>query len=190
MNESLSTLNGYAAIGKVCARWSDIESFLQMLCNALARFNSHYFENKSADFVLSIAVLHLDVRGRVALAKVLLNGADGMIETGAEIEALLNKIDNDLRLERNRFVHDEWVISPESASRTYIKPKIINTQSRTRELSMATVKNFESIDELEQFAKLLDEIVRQIVAHIRAIDAVWESKEQKIKHLQQAGWGP
>jgi hypothetical protein len=62
----------------------------------------------------------------------------------AEFEGVLNQIDDDLRLTRNRYIHDLWVqeypkdkYSPEP---TIVKrqrgARILKTQSRTRELSL------------------------------------------------------
>lgn len=188
MTTSDNTQRWYAAIGKACTLWSDIEWFLENICSALAPFHSHDFENDRVKFVLSQSILHMDIRNRVAFAKVLLNGAMVPTQISTPLEKLLNQIDNEMRSERNRMVHDEWLISEQWAMRSQIKPKIINTQSRTRELTMTTDKRYETIEELEDFTNTLQNAIDQIIKFCIALEAEWKREGPRIAQLQQAAW--
>ncbi len=59
-----------------------------------------------------------------------------------QLDTTLNEIDNDLRNERNRMVHDFWIKVPQdsTAKRSRFNPRVVNTQSRTKKLEFASFK--------------------------------------------------
>lgn len=95
------------AIGVVCLDWSYLESTANQFLYRLLQIN---------DVKKFQTVCHnIDFRDRLAIIAQLCfiarppNPADRWFNT---LKWCLDKIDNDLRVRRNRFVHDKWILKP------------------------------------------------------------------------------
>lgn len=111
MTDSDSTQRNYAAIGRVCAHWSDVEWFCQRISEVTAPFLAVDLGRKDASLVLTVALAHMDIRNKIATAKVFVERAGISRSLRRDVIRVLNRIDNEHRLERNRFIHDEWIVS-------------------------------------------------------------------------------
>lgn len=151
-----------SAIGRSCYWWSSIEIELQGLCASLARFNDRSFDLEKVWEVLAISLSHMDIRQRVAVAKALAaNGLDP--DLYGEVESLLNHIDNDLRPERNRYVHDEWMMIDDSIVRRKHGAKVIPPQSRQLSVLRSTDRIYGSADEVDEFAQRVAKAVTDLL---------------------------
>jgi len=152
-----------AAIGRSCYWWSSIEIELQELCSNLARFIDRSFEREEVWEVIAISLSHMDIRQRIAVAKALAaNGVDPDLYDS--LERLLNRIDNELRAERNRYIHDQWTVLDETIIRRRQGAKVIRPQSRTLEVRHSYDRAYASIDEVNDFAERLATALSEVLA--------------------------
>ena len=119
-------------IGRLCLVWSRLEVSVMMLLDALLDIPDRTTVN--------ILMGTLDFRGKL---QALIPLAFSKKRNDAWFERLheeVNNIDNALRTERNRMVHDFWTIEPGSpARRMQLAPKVVKDQ-RDKKLTLANVK--------------------------------------------------
>lgn len=102
----------YAKIGEASSLWGSLEQALRSFVADLAMFQNREFDNPDDDsaFVTLITLLgHMEARQLIASAKVLAHwtAIEGFYGKAAKH---LNHIDNELRTQRNRYMHDQWYI--------------------------------------------------------------------------------
>jgi hypothetical protein len=68
----------------------------------------------------------------------------------------MNYLDNDVRPERNRYIHDSWMGDGKSARRTNRSPKIERTQSRTSVLQLWTEREYPDVEQVGHFVRNLE----------------------------------
>jgi hypothetical protein len=163
-------------IGRSSYWWGNIEYTLQSLCVNLARFNGEELNSEPVWGVLSTVLSHMDVRQRIAVAKVLAaQGVDP--DLYGQIERLLNTIDNDLRNERNRFVHDHWQIEDEVIVRRKHGARVIRPQSRTLAIQQSTDRSYGDVAQIAEFTGRVATTFNQLVALERELtdlhDEIW-----------------
>lgn len=163
-------------IGRSSYWWGNIEHTLQTLCVNLARFTGEELESEAVWAVLSTILSHMDVRQRVAVAKVLAaQGVDP--DLYGQIERVLNTIDTDLRNERNRFVHDQWQIEEEAIVRRKHGARVTRPQSRTLAVSQSTDRVYADVAEVARFtgrvAATFDELTRLDRELVDLHDEIW-----------------
>jgi hypothetical protein len=109
-------------VGMVTILWSRLELQADALLAALMGLVD------SAVTVGTIATL--DFRQKLSLCKYL--GFEKKIspEWYAELEAICNEIDNDIRPDRNRCVHDYWLASENNVVQLTVQIKIFRSQAR------------------------------------------------------------
>lgn len=167
-------------IGRSSYWWSNIEHTLQGICVNLARFADEDLESEAVWGVLSTVLSHMDVRQRIAVAKVLAaQGVDP--DLYGQIERLLNTIDNDLRSERNRFVHDHWQMNDEAILRRRYGARVTRPQSRTLTIAQSTDRSYEDVAEVAQFTGRVASVYGQLVSLDRELvelhDEIWPREE-------------
>jgi hypothetical protein len=150
------------AIGEASIRWGDIEFVLHDLCINLAKFHDRQFEQAEAAGVMHTVLSVMDVRQRVAAAKALAAGGLDP-DLYATTEKLLNYIDNDLRNERNRFVHDNWQERDGKIVRTKHGVRVVRPQSRMLEVQYSTAKEFTSVADVRVFADTVSTTLRDLI---------------------------
>lgn len=156
-----SNQRSYAAIGRVCVNWSDIEYQCQRIAEVTAPLLAVDCARPDVGLVLSVALAHMDVRNKIATAKVFLEQSSLPAALTRSVVKLLDRVDNDYRLERNRFVHDEWVVSKERSARSTLRPKIVKPQARQSRLLLGQTKMM-SIDQMEEFADTLGDALHEL----------------------------
>ena len=154
-----------AAIGQTCYWWSRIEHLVHDLCLHLASCLSVDFDQSVTRVPLHIALTNMDLRQRIATAKALASQAPTANATFYDrLERLMNRVDNELRNERNRYVHDLWAIGDDEKTIERFQQRTIVTrpQSRQRELSIGTTKPYASLVEVEAFVLQLEQAYHDI----------------------------
>lgn len=153
------------AVGQTCYWWSRIEHLVHDLCLHLASCLSVDFDKSENRVPLHIALTNMDMRQRIATAKAFASQAPTADNTFFDrIERCLNRIDNELRIERNRYVHDFWGPGDElgTVERFQQKTVVTKPQSRTRELEIGTTKIYTGMEEVEAFVLRLEEAFRDL----------------------------
>jgi hypothetical protein len=149
-------------IGRSSYWWGNIEYTLQSLCVTLARFSGEELDSEPVWVVLATVLSHMDARQRIAVAKVLAaQGVDP--DMYAQIDRLLNFIDNDLRNERNRFVHDQWQLETDGIVRRKHGARVTRPQSRQLAIHQATDKKYRDVHEVAEFATRVGDTLMKLV---------------------------
>ena len=89
------------AIGYVCIYWAALEHGIDSLLQTITPLEP----GRISDCITANA----DIRAKMQMVKALSfarKPTDGWFE---HVEEVINRIDNNLRLQRNRFIHDAWV---------------------------------------------------------------------------------
>ncbi|WP_400769410.1 hypothetical protein [Methylosinus sporium] len=126
------------AIGRVCIRWGRLEHELCWFIEALAPL-------KEGD--ISRAVTNeMDIRAKIQTIKALAYIRKPSDEWLNKMLILLDYIDNDLRVRRNRFVHDGWYHHAHGLFRVTNRSKLLKPQAfqlilKTEERSLARVSD-------------------------------------------------
>jgi len=99
------------AIGHVCFAWAELESDLNQMFTMLTLLNQ---QGDAAEVVS----LNIDMRQKIEIVKALAFVKKSSDEWFNELLAVLNEIDNGLRPERNRNIHDYWLVHHPSRGET------------------------------------------------------------------------
>jgi hypothetical protein len=174
------------AIGNTCIWWATIEGLVHDLILHLAVCLEPTFDKKSVMDILHIALSNEDLRLKVATVKVLAHKIESVNSPQfyERVEQILNYLDNDLRLERNRFVHDGWTDEAPEIIRFSLGAKVRRTQSRKSEVVIYTEKRFSNISEIEDFVTKLEIIYDDLVTLDGHIAWLTGQKEQPPTHFQ------
>lgn len=152
------------AVGQSCLWWSTLEHIVHDLCLHLASCLSLDFEETVNRVTLHMALSNMDLRERIATAKAYASQAPtANASFYNRTEKLLNRLDNELRPERNRFVHDLWMIDGETVEQFKAGTVVSRPQSHKLELSIGTAKPLK-VEEVEAFAKALEQMFHDLVA--------------------------
>mgnify|MGYP006919674258 CR=1 FL=1 len=119
------------AVGYVCVEWSLLEEAMDLMLASLIPL--------PADDVFRCISVNADIRAKIQMAKgmCLAHG----LEWSNDLITVLDYIDNDLRVTRNRYVHDSWGADPAiGTTQRQAMIKIAKPQSRKpRRLTLAQV---------------------------------------------------
>jgi hypothetical protein len=126
-----------AQIGRLCTLWSSLEFDIAVFLTVVAPFDDPAVKN--------VLMGSMDFRSKVH-ALLAIGFKKKPYDTWYDdLAGAINKIDNELRPERNRMVHDFWYTVPnqsgdEEVNRVQLRPKVVNVQSRTKQLILADMK--------------------------------------------------
>jgi hypothetical protein len=166
MSEKPSLDRVYYAIGQTCDWWSTLEHLVHDLCLHLAQCLSPDFAKSATNAPLHIALTNMGIRERIATAKAFASQAP-TAEPGfySRLESLLNRLDNELRSERNRYVHDLWMLSDAGNGIERIQQRTIVTRPQSHQISLEidTIKAFDSIENVEAFVSDLEKMHHSLV---------------------------
>ncbi|MER8426509.1 hypothetical protein [Mesorhizobium sp. M1403] len=175
-----------SAIGEVCLWWTALEDVILGLSLHLSVFRDASFERDTAWDTLNTVLLGMDFRAKITTAKALAHHVD--VEESADfyerLEELLNHIDNTLRTERNRYVHDTWHIDGQSAIRSKIGAVVRKTQSHQRELFLQSDRVFADIAEVRSFVSTLELAYDDLATLDNHISWLISHKEQPSRFRQ------
>lgn len=153
------------AIGEAAYRWVHLEEFVGGIILHAAQCLDCYFDHDPAWQVTFVLVVNMDFRARVNAAKALVHLVDeeGLYE---QDKVVLDRISNDLRNQRNRYLHDQWFVDETGIAREPSAVSVHYQQSRTRTLVKRTNQS-KNIDEVKLFISEL----RQAYDDLGALDA-------------------
>ena len=125
------------AIGYVCINWSWLEFVVECV---LSEFINMPADKPEALIVTSI----IDFGKKLEVIKAIGFIRKPSTRWFAEWEGLINHIDNSLRPERNRYVHDLWRKEPDrpNPSRTNSRIKIVTPKARAERI----LQTFETVE--------------------------------------------
>ena len=141
--------------------WAYIETIVHDMALHLAAYTDRAYETESVRHPLHVALSHMKLRERILVAKALAHEVPG--DYYDRLAKLLNTIDSDLTIERNRYVHDSWDTDGNSVLRYAPGPKVVRPQAQRRVLMMGTEKEFASLDEVRAFINRLLEARNSLV---------------------------
>ena len=155
----------YRAIGRAVYEWAWLENEVSAFVFDLCAIHSRaFYEDKGVGVVASAYHVNAELKANIAVAKALAHELSEIPDFFARVESTLNPINNELRNERNRYVHDRWHVAGDEAFR-YKSGSVIRREAATAQtiLEHATRKHFESIGEVEAFADRLVEQRRMLM---------------------------
>jgi len=102
-----------------------------------------------------IMMLNQSDRERFATAKALVHmiGDEAIYR---KCEKIINHIDNDLRPERNSYVHGAWDVQDGSIVRRRVSVRVLRPQSRKTELKHYNEVPFSDVDQVRRFVDQLE----------------------------------
>jgi hypothetical protein len=123
-------------IGRMCLYWSELETTVSLFLLKLCDIPDSTTKN--------VIFGALDFRSKLHALLPMAFSKKPDDDWYARVEKVVNQIDNDLRAERNRIIHDSWIEMPGSDGphRMRIFGRVVNAQSRTKKLQLADYRPF------------------------------------------------
>lgn len=115
----------------MCIMWSNLEMQITFLLSELINIKDAVTNN--------VILSALDLRAKMHAIPPIAFAKSPDRDWYEELQAELNEIDNDLRIERNRTIHDYWVWLPDHVLRIQHVAKV-SKQQREKVLSLANNK--------------------------------------------------
>ncbi len=157
------TLDQHAQeIGRLCIYWSELEMYVSLFLNDLMAIE----DKTSGNVVFGL----LDFRSKLQTLLPMGFARKPTAEWYASLEKLVNHIDNDLRPERNRMIHDMWS-GPFDGSgkslRMQMTARVVNEQSRTKVLKLALTKTVTAED--------IGRLYQKVIAATSSVNDLWQT---------------
>tara|TARA_R110000868_G_scaffold130514_2_gene340211 strand:+ start:112 stop:768 length:657 start_codon:yes stop_codon:yes gene_type:complete len=174
------------AIGHVCLSWREIEEMLHRIVLRLAEVIDPTIEHGPSSVTFHIILSECDLSRKIASAKALAFIASGE-EAGplfVRTRELLNLIDKKLRLERNKYIHEEWIDLGERIVRGDPRARVSTPQSHSFALDLGQEKSFDSIEHVYEFASVLEAAAVDLDALRNHIWTILLVKKGDLKTLQ------
>lgn len=174
------------AIGDTCIRWGILESIVHDIALHLAMYLDPAFKTETARHILHLTLSNMDPREKTATAKALahkVNTTDSP-DFYEKADALLNHLDNILRPERNRYVHDIWAHDGQSFVRLKLGARVIRPQARQRELHLWTERRYENVKAIRGFVTNLELAQLDLIDLDNHIAWLMGQREQPGAHRQ------
>ena len=126
-------------IGRMCLYWSELEMEVTLALDALMNINDRVPRN--------ILLGAMDFRTKLQVLLPVAFNCKINDHWYSELETVINIINGELRNERNRIIHDSWFEFPardnsHKTHRVRLYGKVVNKQSRTKELQLADYRPF------------------------------------------------
>ena len=146
------------AIGDVCIQWAAIEDVVSGLVLHTWAYLEHAFETSASWDLLALVLDTADIRQKVSITKLLAHHVKNPNSPDffERVEKIMNYLDNEVRPERNRYIHDTWYLSAGTVIRRDNSPKIQRVQSRQTVLNKWTDRVYADIGQIREFMKNLE----------------------------------
>jgi hypothetical protein len=149
------------ALGLACMSWSLLESVIDdFLADIIP------LENDPRQDVAGVFHANIDFREKIKILVSVAFIRKYNDQWFRELQEWIDEIDNDLRTERNRYVHDSWTLEPDneymSLSRTQKVSKLIKPQAYQLEL-ITQIQTPVSLEDLEGLGKRISDAIRAMV---------------------------
>lgn len=149
-------------IGFLCLFWSRIELWLGgILWGLMEPIDEH---------VAAITITNMSFSEKISAALALGFQRRPSDEWFKTLKKTLDEIDNDLRPQRNRFVHDHWIAGGDEVLKVTLRTGVYRQQAREYALKLYEIKETKSSDVLVLCAKVMAaggqmmELIDQLVA--------------------------
>lgn len=152
--------------------WASIDSVIHDLILHLAtHLHVAFYEEEEVYQILHVTVSAMDERSKIIVAKALAHRVDEKNSPTFydRTEQLLSYIDNEIRPERNRYIHDEWTTIGEGGDRGAMRvkrgPQVYREPPRNeRAFGIWKVKDYPSLGAVDEFAKNLEFTYQDLVS--------------------------
>ena len=174
------------AIGETCILWGLLEVLVHDIVLHLAVYLDDSFDHDRTWHVLHIALTNMELREKIATAKALAHGVTtpDSPDLYDRTETLLNHMDNVLRSERNRYVHDYWQHDGEEIVRLKQGTRVIRPQSRQTALYLWTARRYEGVEAIRGLVTNLEFTQLDLIDLDGHIAWLVGQKEQPGSHRQ------
>lgn len=154
------------ALGDLCLGWSVLEHTVHDICLHYAGAVHHGFDGEEAYDVLHVALAAMDLRQTISVTKAVIHMASSPLSPKLyeRAEELLNYIDNEMRPERNRFIHDIWSVEDagKGISRHQMGPRVFSPQSRQRAYGTFTARTYADATEAGAFVVAIEHVLTDL----------------------------
>jgi len=151
------------AVGHVCVAWADLEWQLVCLASDLSKVIAPEYKDRRLCYPFEIALSQTDMREKIMIVKVLAHTARGDATFYDDLCTVVNEIDNDLRPQRNRYVHDHWLSGEEQILRIHHSPKIFQPQANQRKMHRRSVHRYSQTDEMFCLVDQIEEARAKVI---------------------------
>jgi hypothetical protein len=177
-NERLTYTTVAQAVGEVSIWWSGIEGLVHGLALRTAQLNEPALRTAAAQKQLNLILANLGQRDLFAALKALaLDGSPD--DLFPRLDPILNELDNRIRPERNRYMHDSWEAAEGGVHRRTRSTRIINNQG-VRELRLAEHTPYSTFDDI-------DSLTRRIKAEYGKLEAIFDEIVDRLGGISPAG---
>ncbi len=115
-------------IGRVCILWSQLELTMAGMLGDLMAIEDATVKN--------VVISSLDMRGKMQAILPIAFSKKRSDSWFSQLQTEINEIDNKLRPERNRLIHDYWIVMPDTVHRMQHTATVVRDQ-RTQLLKLA-----------------------------------------------------
>jgi hypothetical protein len=176
------------SIGFVSLHWTNIHIHAHNIALALQAYqlqNHIRFVPGGwlATSILATALSHMEFREITALVKTLIVAVDLPQPLAKRITTALNQADNEIRSERNRYIHDQWQIFEDRVERFQPGSRTFKPQAFQAEWDFGRIKVFDSIPEMQRF--VLE--IRDADLHLASL---WEELENFVREQRRPSQSP
>lgn len=174
------------AIGRVCYWWGAIELITRDMCHHIAAIYSRAFLDDTVYTPVYVLAENMDLRERIVALKTLACAVLPLKDFNG-FEALLNRIDNEIRIERNRYVHDLWNEDEDGIYRMKMGTGVQREQAFKVRVRMLTEKVYGSIEEVEAFVGTVENAWRELIefdSRFASLVPPASAQEQALQALQ------
>jgi DNA polymerase III delta prime subunit len=133
------------AIGYVCVFWASLEDAIDILLTTLLPLEKITVTPEEKDRIAHAIVAGLDMRDKIKMLRAVAFLRKIDMSWFKKLTKILDRIDNELRIKRNRFVHDSWVAPQGRIQRInkqikFKKPKAFVLELLTEERTSVKMK--------------------------------------------------
>jgi len=155
----------YRAIGRVVYEWAWLEKDIAGLVFDFCALQSPAFYEDSGVGKVSIALnANLDLRANIIMVKTMAHQTS-KTEIFPRLEKVLNNVGNEMRNERNRYVHDAWFVAGGRAHRMKAGSRILRQPASGETIvEHGGITHFVSLQNVHDFADKIHETRMVIMA--------------------------
>lgn len=147
---SLDTV--YPIIGQVCVLWAEIDFHLMNLAYLLAQYHSNSYISDDISIPFDTLLRNTDMRCRADTVLSLSLSVKEDPEFFSDTKKVIDNICSDLRIKRNRLVHDDWVPGEGEITQIHYYAKVKRPQAHNFEVKLRTEVTYTELSELQSVA--------------------------------------
>jgi hypothetical protein len=146
------------SVGSVCRLWNSIHTVAHNIVLLLHNYDVRaHPEREVSTSTLATALYNMELREIAATIKTAAVALQIPTALTDKLTQLLNVIDNDLRVQRNRYVHDQWVDEGDIAIRFQPGTRVTMLQARQPIHEFGRVKYYRTVEEIWGFVEQLED---------------------------------